>query len=333
MTLNMRNYKGFNRMPYCGAHCPQAKHTTVADTPEIRRIQENTKIQSTVKYHEEFEKQKGKVTQIADDPETLRIKQNTKIISNVTYHGDLEKKAIMEQRRPPTDDKGPGSLDDDSHDSETILQLQSPPSPSHANHRADVEHLQLSTNQGGLVAHHHPSHPPPPLVVPAPSAACIEELHLAQNATKDSPYSARQASTLIYTSEHGPVTAPQGRAVGSISDYDPLNDKYGSLVATGYKPADGPHAPGHGQQFRADYNNAVHHNAAPQPVISTVNSNSVGKSYRALYDYTAADSDEVTFLDGDVIVNCVPVDDGWMTGTVQRSGQTGMLPANYVEAI
>lgn len=58
-----------------------------------------------VKYHEEFEKQKGKVTQIADDPETLRIKQNTKIISNVAYHGDLERKAQMEQKRPPTDDK------------------------------------------------------------------------------------------------------------------------------------------------------------------------------------------------------------------------------------
>lgn len=80
-------------------HIPKAKATTMAETPELKRIAENTKIQSNVKYHADFEKSKGKFTQVADDPETLRIKQNTKIISNVAYHGELEKKAAMEQKR------------------------------------------------------------------------------------------------------------------------------------------------------------------------------------------------------------------------------------------
>lgn len=71
----------------------------MAETPELRRIAENTKLQSNIKYHADFEKSKGKFTQVADDPETLRIKQNTKIISNVVYHGDLIKKAEMEQKR------------------------------------------------------------------------------------------------------------------------------------------------------------------------------------------------------------------------------------------
>lgn len=57
------------------------------------------------------------------------------------------------------------------------------------------------------------------------------------------------------------------------------------------------------------------------------------KTVRAMYDYTAADSDEVSFKDGDVIVNVQSIDEGWMYGTVQRTGKTGMLPANYVEAI
>ncbi|KJH46794.1 SH3 domain protein [Dictyocaulus viviparus] len=52
---------------------------------------------------------------------------------------------------------------------------------------------------------------------------------------------------------------------------------------------------------------------------------------KALYDYSAADKDEVSFLEGDIIVNCEKVDDGWMTGTVQRTLQWGMLPANYVQ--
>ena len=57
------------------------------------------------------------------------------------------------------------------------------------------------------------------------------------------------------------------------------------------------------------------------------------KTVRAMYDYAATDTDEVSFKDGDVIVNVQSIDEGWMYGTVQRSGKTGMLPANYVEAV
>lgn len=84
-------------------HVPKVKPTTMAETPELKRIAENTKIQSNVKYHADFERSKGKFTQVADDPETLRIKANSKIISNVAYHGDLEKKAAMEKQRVMTD--------------------------------------------------------------------------------------------------------------------------------------------------------------------------------------------------------------------------------------
>jgi LIM and SH3 domain protein lasp len=71
----------------------------VADTPEARRLAANTKIQSNINYHADFEKSKGKVTQVADDPEILRICNTSKIISNVVYHRELEKKKQMEQKR------------------------------------------------------------------------------------------------------------------------------------------------------------------------------------------------------------------------------------------
>lgn len=51
----------------------------------------------------------------------------------------------------------------------------------------------------------------------------------------------------------------------------------------------------------------------------------------ALYDYTAADDDEISFVEGDNIIQCDPIDEGWMNGTVERTGETGMLPSNYVE--
>lgn len=46
----------------------------------FRRLAENSKLQSNVKYHAEFEAAKGKFTQIADDPETQRIKANSQVI-------------------------------------------------------------------------------------------------------------------------------------------------------------------------------------------------------------------------------------------------------------
>jgi len=56
-----------------------------------------------------------------------------------------------------------------------------------------------------------------------------------------------------------------------------------------------------------------------------------GKVSKAVYDYAAADDDEVSFAEDDIIIHCDPIDDGWMMGTVERSGQQGMLPSNYVE--
>ena len=52
-----------------------------------------------------------------------------------------------------------------------------------------------------------------------------------------------------------------------------------------------------------------------------------------MYDYTADDQDEVSFLEGDMFTECEVIDEGWMVGINTRSGERGMLPANYVEAV
>lgn len=46
-------------------HIPKAKATAIAETPEMKRIAENTKLQSNVNYHADFEKAKGKLTQVS----------------------------------------------------------------------------------------------------------------------------------------------------------------------------------------------------------------------------------------------------------------------------
>ncbi|XP_017955577.1 LIM and SH3 domain protein Lasp isoform X7 [Drosophila navojoa] len=235
MTLNMKTYKGYNKMPYCEAHIPKAKATAIADTPELKRIAENTKIQSNVKYHADFEKAKGKFTQVADDPETLRIKQNTKHISNVAYHGDLEKKAAMEKQR------GSAEVSDSSSNS-------------------------------------------------------------------------------VYP-----------KRIGSISDIDPANGIYGSLTS------EQAHAQKQQQYYQQvqmmQQQEQQQQQARQQPAQLQDKQSRQGnlRVYRAIYDYEAQDVDEVSFREGDVIFEVESIDSGWMTGRVERTGKTGMLPANYVE--
>ncbi|XP_058980431.1 LIM and SH3 domain protein Lasp isoform X6 [Musca domestica] len=225
MALNMKTYKGFNKMPYCEAHIPKAKATAIADTPELKRIAENTKIQSNVKYHEDFEKAKGKFTQVADDPETLRIKQNTKHISNVAYHGDLEKKAAMEKQR------GAAEVSDTTKAQEQQQQQQ-----------------------------HHMS-----------------------NHNMQQPQYYQQMPAVM-------------------------------------------------QQQQQQNHQSQHHNLQQQQLQQQQKQTKQNlRIYRALYDYEAQDVDEVSFREGDIIFEVESIDSGWMTGRVERTGKTGMLPANYVE--
>ncbi|CAD1478602.1 unnamed protein product, partial [Heterotrigona itama] len=265
-------------------HIPKAKATTMAETLELKRIAENTKIQSNVKYHAEFEKAKGKFTQVADDPETLRIKQNSKIISNVAYHGELQKKAIMEQKRTMTGENG--------EQIEYVEYTDGPIAPTsgvNANPPAARTASSQVQRTPGRIADYDP-----PL-----------------SEVRPSPYSARQAgaTTVIYTSDKGPVTNPPARKIGSVADIDPVNEYYGSLTP------------------------ATNNNHVPQHMQSPPATTNVGRVYRAMYDYQAQDLDEVSFCDGDLIVNCTAIDEGWMTGLVQRTGRHGMLPANYVEPV
>ena len=54
---------------------------------------------------------------------------------------------------------------------------------------------------------------------------------------------------------------------------------------------------------------------------------------RAIYSYCASDSDEISFIEGDILVQCQSIDDGWMFGRNPQTGEYGLLPSNYVEII
>jgi len=225
MTLNMKNYKGYKKIPYCNAHYPSIKATTVADTPENQRLQKNTKNQSNLKYHENFEKEKGKFTAVADDPESLRLKKSQTQTSNVVYHADFER---------------------------------------------DKSKFTTVT---------------------------------------DDPESRRVQKSQIQTSD----VRYKGQAPAGASQYVPAESSH---MIEGRRPSASAGVPSPTPA------------AAPPPPQETRQ-----PRYQAIYDYTAADEDEVSFVEGDYVTNSEIIDEGWMTGTIERTGQHGMLPSNYVELV
>ncbi|CAD6187982.1 unnamed protein product [Caenorhabditis auriculariae] len=152
-------------------------------------------------------------------------------------------------------------------------------------------------------------------------------------------------SSIVYSTDRSVSPAQAQRTVGSIADYDPLNGNWGTagharniekigqlnegsrLNSTGVSLSSAsPHStlssPQNGGAAGAMSSGR---NSAMSPF------GGAGFAVKAIYDYAAADKDEVSFLEGDIIVNCEKIDEGWMTGTVQRTLQWGMLPANYVQ--
>jgi len=267
MTLNMKNYKGYEKIPYCNAHYPTSKPTAVADTPESRRIAQNTKVQSNIQYHKDFEQQKGTKTSVADDPETQRVKANTQIQSNVNYWGIKEQRDNMEGKRP----------------------------------NEDVDDVRGRGRNPGKISDYDPA---PQQQKQHMGASMPIRADAGPETDFASPYSSRNSATVVYDSSRG----GQGHRTPHQAAPQPV-------AQPAYTPQ--PQLPP--QQM------------APPPARAAQPPPPQQPKYVAVYDYTAADDDEVSFNEGDVIMNAEKVDEGWMTGTVQRSGQHGMLPSNYVE--
>lgn len=69
--------------------------------------------------------------------------------------------------------------------------------------------------------------------------------------------------------------------------------------------------------------------SSTSPITAELASGDLGITATALYDYEAAESDEISFNPYEKVTNIEMVDEGWWRGMCR--GHTGLFPANYVK--
>uniref|UniRef100_A0A8C4VEY5 Nebulin n=1 Tax=Falco tinnunculus TaxID=100819 RepID=A0A8C4VEY5_FALTI len=312
-------------LPYCCHVTPQVLYkedlgtgTPTPVTPEIERVKRNQENFSSVLYSDSFRKQvQGKAAYVLDTPEMRRVRETQKHISTVKYHEDFEKTkgSFTPVVTDPITERVKKNMQDFSDISYRGIQRRV---VEMERKRVDQDQETLTglrvwrTNPGSVFEYD-----------PAEDNIQSRSLHMISvQAQRRSREHSRSASALSLTGGGDEKSEPSDG--GHLSYYS--NGGFFATTATvGYKHAKTIELP---QQRSSSV-------ATQQTTVSSVPSHpsTAGKTYRAMYDYMAADADEVSFKDGDTIVNVQAIDEGWMYGTVQRTGKTGMLPANYVEAV
>ncbi|XP_012907373.2 nebulin isoform X16 [Mustela putorius furo] len=296
------------------------KATPTPVTPEMQRVKRNQENISSVLYSDSFRKQiQGKAAYVLDTPEMRRVRETQRHISTVKYHEDFEKHkgCFTPVVTDPITERVKKNTQDFSDINYRGIQRKVVEMEQKRNDQ-DQETITgfrvWRTNPGSVFDYD-----------PAEDNIQSRSLHMINaQAQRRSREHSRSASALSISggedkSEHSEA------ADQHLSTYSDGGGVFFSATSSAYKHAKTTELP---QQRSSSV-------ATQQTTVSSIPSHpsTAGKIFRAMYDYMAADADEVSFRDGDAIVNVQAIDEGWMYGTVQRTGRTGMLPANYVEAI
>ncbi|XP_058695193.1 nebulin isoform X5 [Poecile atricapillus] len=297
-----------------------AKGTPTPLTPEMERAKRNQENISSVLYSDSFRKQvQGKAAYVLDTPEMRRVRETQKHISTVKYHEDFEKSkgSFTPVVTDPITERVKKNMQDFSDISYRGIQRRV---VEMERKRVDQDQENITglrvwrTNPGSVFDYD-----------PAEDNIQSRSLHMISvQAQRRSREHSRSASALSISGAADEKSEPSDGTDQRLSYYS-NGGFFTATASVGYKQVKTIELP---QQRSSSV-------ATQQTTVSSVPSHpsTAGKTFRAMYDYTAADADEVSFKDGDTIVNVQAIDEGWMYGTVQRTGKTGMLPANYVEAV
>ncbi|XP_057611423.1 nebulin isoform X17 [Chionomys nivalis] len=292
------------------------KATPTPVTPEMERAKRNQENISSVLYSDSFRKQiQGKAAYVLDTPEMRRVRETQRHISTVKYHEDFEKHkgCFTPVVTDPITERVKKNTQDFSDINYRGIQRKVVEMEQKRNDQDQdtVTGLRVwRTNPGSVFDYD-----------PAEDNIQSRSLHMINAQARRSREQSRSASAMSISGGEEKSEHSTDQRLSTYSD----GAAFFSATSSAYKHVKTTELP---QQRSSSA-------ATQQTTLSSIPSHpsTAGKIFRAMYDYMAADADEVSFKDGDAIVNAQAIDEGWMYGTVQRTGRTGMLPANYVEAI
>ncbi|XP_016302292.1 nebulin-like isoform X15 [Sinocyclocheilus anshuiensis] len=292
------------------------KGTPVVFTPEMERVKRNQLQISSVLYSDSFRKQvQGKAAFVLDTPEMRRVKETQRIVSGVRYHQDFEKSkgSFTPTISDPVTERVKRNTQDFSDISYRGIQRR----VVEMERRRAEEHDQETTTD---------------LRVWRTNPGSVFDYDPAEDNIQSRSLHMMSVQAQRRSKEHSRSTSAMSGVGDEKSEMSENVDHHASLYSNGFGVSA---LHGYSQTKTVEVQQRSSSVATQQTTVSSVPSHpsTTGKTVRAMYDYSAADNDEVSFKDGDVIVNVQAIDEGWMYGTVQRTGKTGMLPANYVEAI
>ncbi|TMS06966.1 Nebulin [Larimichthys crocea] len=301
------NQKNFSTVLYKDS---SAKGTPVVYTPEMERVKRNQENISSVLYSDSFRKQvQGKAAFVLDTPEMRRVRETQRIISGVRYHEDFEKS--KGSFTPTTSDLVTERVKRNTQDFSDISYRGIQRRVVEMERRRAIEHDQETTTD---------------LRVWRTNPGSVFDYDPAEDNIQSRSLHMMSVQAQRRSKEHSRSTSALSGMADEKSEVS--QDTYHHIALNGSNF-------GYQHAKTVELQQRSSSVATQQTTVSSIPSHpsTTGKTVRAMYDYTAADNDEVSFKDGDVIVNVQAIDEGWMYGTVQRTGKTGMLPANYVEAV
>uniref|UniRef100_A0A1I8HIK9 LIM and SH3 domain protein 1 n=1 Tax=Macrostomum lignano TaxID=282301 RepID=A0A1I8HIK9_9PLAT len=308
-TLNINNYKAYDKRPYCKVHYPESKaYTFVTDNQEIRRVKQNTAVISSASY----------------------TKRRASAISN-----DISNTVVVNRRFSEI----PASQSADARRSRQELQHQSSYQPGSINDFDPEEHNTLSRGldpnagrRGSTV-----------FISPAKSEEVPEtKSKEVPEAKSDEVPKAKSEEVPETKSEEVPeaksevvpeaksevVSEAKSEVIPEANSEEVPQAKLEEVLEAKLEeiPEAKPEKVPPSQPAVSEANRSTMPAVAAKPSAKKTR----GRCFRAQFAYKAQDSDEVSFDVGDVITNGDPVDSGWMYGIVERTKQYGLLPSNYV---
>uniref|UniRef100_A0A8C2FAW4 Nebulin n=1 Tax=Cyprinus carpio TaxID=7962 RepID=A0A8C2FAW4_CYPCA len=310
------NTKNFSSVPTVLYKDLSVKGTPVVFTPEMERVKRNQLQISSVLYSDSFRKQvQGKAAFVLDTPEMRRVKETQRNISGVRYHQDFE--------------KSKGSFTPTISDPITERVKRNTQDFSDINYRGIQRRVVEMERRR---AEEHDQETTTDLRVWRTNPGSVFDYDPAEDNIQSRSLHMMSVQAQRRSKEHSRSTSAMSGVGDEKSEVSENVDHHASLYSNGFGVSA---LHGYTQTKTIEVQQRSSSVATQQTTVSSVPSHpsTTGKTVRAMYDYSAADNDEVSFKDGDVIMNVQAIDEGWMYGTVQRTGKTGMLPANYVEAI